>query len=186
MKKCAVCFLCLLLFSGCSKQPEEIKAGMELRSKLLQAESCSFETKIIADYGDKIHTFLMHCIIDSAGDISFTVIEPASISGISGKLTEEGGKLTFDETALHFDLMAEGQLSPISAPWILMRTLRKGYITSVCRENHAIRLSLDDSFNEIPLHLDIWLDSENNPKQADILYDGKRILSLNVINFEIL
>ena len=128
----------------------------------------------------------MGCVTDPYGDISFTVLKPDSISGISGKLTGEGGKLTFDETALHFELMTEEQLSPISAPWIFLNTLRKGYITSVCSENNAIRLSLDDSFDENPLHLDIWLDSENNPKQADILYDGRRILSLNVINFEIL
>jgi hypothetical protein len=159
---------------------------MELRSKLLQAESCSFEAEITADYGDKIQTFVMHCIADPNGDITFTVIKPDSISGISGKLTGQGGNLTFDETALYFELMAEEQFSPISAPWILMNTLRKGYITSVCRENNAIRLSLDDSFNENPLQLDIWLDSKNNPEKADILYDGRRTLSLNVINFEIL
>ena len=87
---------------------------------------------------------------------------------------------------IDFELMAEEQLSPISAPWVLINTLRKGYITSVCRENNAIRLSLDDSFDENPLHLDIWLDPANQPRQADILYDGRRILSLNVINFEIL
>ena len=186
MKKCAVWFLSFLLLAGCSKQSEEIKAGMELRSKLLQAASCSFEAEVTADYGDKIHTFVTRCIVNPKGEITFTIIKPDSISGISGKLTGEGGKLTFEETALHFELMAEDQLSPISAPWILMNTLRKGYITSVCNENNAIRLSIDDSFEENPLHLDIWLDSENNPAQADILYDGRRILSLNVINFEIL
>ena len=186
MKKCTVWLLCFMLLAGCSKQPEEIEAGMALRGKLLQAESCSFDAEITADYGDRIHTFRMHCITDSAGDISFTVIKPDSISGISGKLTGNGGKLTFDETALHFELMSEEDLSPISAPWILINTLRKGCITSVCKENDAIRLSLDDSFDNEHLHLDIWLDSENTPKQADILYDGKRILSLNVINFEIM
>lgn len=186
MKKCAVWLLSFLFLAGCSKQPEEIKVGMELRSKLLQAESCSFEVEITADYGNKINAFVMDCIADPDGDISFTVIKPDSISGISGKLTGEGGKLTFDETALHFELMTEEQLSPISAPWIFLSTLRKGYITSVWKENNVIQLSLDDSFDENPLHVDIWLNSQNAPNYADILYDGRKILSLNVINFEIL
>ena len=39
---------------------------------------------------------------------------------------------------------------------------------------------------EDALHLDIWLDPEDQPVQADILYDGRRILSLTVTDFEIL
>lgn len=186
MKKCTVWLFCFILLTGCAKQPEGIEIGMELRSKLLQAKSCSFEAEITADYGDKIQTFVMHCISDPAGDITFTVRKPDSISGISGKLTGEGGKLTFDETALHFELMAEEQLSPISAPWIFLKTLRSGYLTSACLEDNVAHLSIDDSYAENTLQLDIWLDFQKLPKHAEILHDSRRILSLDVINFTIL
>ena len=159
---------------------------MELRSKLLQASRCSVDAQITADYGDKIHIFAMDCHGDSKGNLTFTVTEPDTISGITGILSEEGGKLTFDETALHFDLLAEQQISPVSAPWILLRTLRSGYMTSACAEEGRVRLSIDDSYEENPLRLDIWLNQENQPEYADILYDGRRILSLTVDHFEIL
>ena len=186
MKKFAVWVLLLFLLTGCSGPPDEMETGMKLRSRLLQASGCSFEAKITADYGDKIHTFAMNCSTNPAGDVQFTVAAPETIAGITGKLSAEGGDLTFEDTALHFDLLAEDQLSPISAPWILIKTLRSGYMTSACREEGNIRLSMDDSFEADPLRLDIWLNGENEPQQADILYDGRRILSVAVDKFEIL
>ena len=186
MRKCAVLVICFLILTGCSSQPKEMEAGLELRSKLLQATACSFGTRITADYGDKIHTFTMECHANSHGDIAFTVIEPEVISGISGNLSGDGGKLTFDGTALPFELMAEDQLSPVSAPWIFLKTLRGGYITSVGKEDGRILLSIDDSYEDNALRLDIWLNSENMPEETQILYDGRRILSVSVDHFEIL
>ena len=177
--------LCVFL-TGCSGSADEIQTAMELRSKLLQSVQCTFDTAIMADYGDKVHTFTMNCQSDGKGDLTFTVSKPDTIAGISGKLSGEGGELIFDDTALHFDLLAEGQFSPISAPWILMRTLRSGYITSACREVDNIWLSVDDSYEDDPLSLDIWLNAEGLPEYADILYDGRRILSVALENFRIL
>jgi len=186
LKYCVALVVLILLLTGCSSPLDELETGLELRSRLLQASKCSFDAEIVADYGDKIHKFVMSCQADSQGDLIFTVLEPETISGITGKLTGEGGQLIFEDTALHFELLAEQQLSPISAPWILIKTLRSGYMTSACLEDGSIRLSIDDSYDEDPLRLDIWLDSEKEPERADILYDGKRILSVAVENFEIM
>ena len=186
MKKCIFWALAFLLMAGCSGPPDEMEIGMELRSKLLQSSVCSFTAEITADYGDKVHTFALDCHSNSEGDLTFTVVEPESISGITGTLSGTGGALVFDETALHFELMADDQLSPISAPWVFLKTLRGGYIASACKENDGILLSIDDSYEDDALRLDIWLDSENTPNQADILFDGKRILSVFVDNFKIL
>ena len=186
MKKYAVWILIILLLSGCTGPPNEMERGVELRSKLLQSSRCTFTATITADYGDKIHTFTMNCESDSKGNLAFTVIQPESISGITGTLSGDGGNITFDDAALHFELMADNQLSPISAPWILLKTLRSGNMTSACTENENIRLSMDDSYEENPLRLDLWLNPENKPVQADILYDGRRVLSVCVANFEIL
>ena len=185
MKKWAVLVL-LFFLSGCSGVPEEMETAMELRSRLLQSSGCSFTAKITGDYGDKVHTFLMECQADAKGDISFTVTEPATISGITGKLSGKEGALTFGDTALCFELLADGQLSPVSAPWVLMNTLRSGAITAVGREDKELRLSVDDSYEDDPLRLDIWLDGDNLPKTADIFYDGRRILSVSLDTFRIL
>lgn len=185
MKKLGVLFILLVFLAGCSNTSKEIERGMALRSRILKCSSCAFDAQITADYGDKIYTFSMTCLGNPQGDIAFTVTAPESISGITGTVSEEGGKLTFDDTALQFDLMADDQVTPVSAPWIFLKTLRSGYLTSACAEKEGIRLTIDDSYEEDALQLDIWLNEEDIPNRAEILYDGRRILSLDVQNFVI-
>lgn len=175
--------LVVVILSGCGKNTSEIERAMALRSKLLKADSCSFAVKITADYGDKLNVFSVECQGNNEGDVSFSVIQPETISGISGTITEEHGALTFDDKVLYFDKMAEDQISPVTAPWIFFRTLRSGNITSTCMEDEYLRISMDDSYEENELHLDIWLDQQDSPVRAEIVYDGQRILSLEVEKF---
>ena len=183
MRFFAVCFL-LLLLTGCSEN-KEIEEGLALRSRLLQSEQCSFSVDILADNGQQISEFSMDCTADAKGNILFTVTEPESISGISGKLSAQGGALTFADTALDFGLFPQDDISPVSAPWIFLNTLRSGCITSACEEEGRIRLSVDDSYEEDALRLDIRLDAGNLPERAEVLSNGRRILTLDVRNFTI-
>ncbi len=185
MKRAALAVLAVcLVFTGCSGTQENIDRAIGLRSQLLN-HGCSFTAQITADYGDKVHTFTMDCQGDAQGNLSFTVTQPESIAGITGTVGTEGGKLTFDDAALHFELLADGQVTPVSAPWILLKTLRGGYLTAAGIEGELLRLTIDDSYEENAMQLDIWLDGSDRPVQADILYDGRRILSLSVSNFQI-
>lgn len=186
MKKIGVLCLFLFLIAGCADASNEMERGMMLRSSLLQSSGCSFDAEITADYGAEVYQFEMKCISDSAGNLQFTVTAPASISGITGEISQSCGKLIFEEKALEFDLMADDRLSPVSVPWIFVKTLRSGYITSVGMEDNFLRLTIDDSYDDDALHLDIWLDENNVPIHADVLHDGCSILSLNIENFVIL
>ncbi len=176
----------LVLLSGCSGSTRELERGMSLRTRLLQGTSCTMETEITADYGDKVHNFGIRSQSDPKGDLTFTVTQPETVSGITGKIGEEGGKLTFDDTALHFELLTDDQITPISAPWILLKTLRGGNLTSACQEDDLLHLTMEDSFEDDALVLDIWLNAKDEPVRSEILYDGRRILSLHVTSFEIL
>ena len=184
MRKFAVCLL-LLLLSGCAEH-DELQTGMELRSRLLQCNQCSFSADIQADNGETLSDFSVDCTADAKGSIRFTVTAPESISGISGTLSADRGALTFDDMALDFGLFPEGELSPVSAPWIFLNTLRSGNLVSACKEEEGIRLSVDDSYDEDALRLDIWLEDSSLPVRAEVLRDGRRILTLDVRSFTIL
>ena len=116
--------------------------------------------------------------------MTFTVQQPEAIAGITGTVSATGGKLTFDKEALAFEWMADGQITPVAAPWVLMHTLRSGYLTSCGREGEILRMAIDDSYADDALHLDIWLDEQDLPKYAEILWQGRRILSIKVKNFQ--
>ena len=175
--------LCLVVFlTACSGKNEELDRAMGLRAKML-AQAVAFDTKITADYGDLTYTFSMHCQADTQGNMTFQVTEPETIAGITGTVSKEGGKLTFDGQALAFDLMADGQISPVSAPWVLIQTLRGGYLTSCNMENDRLRVSIDDRYEDDALHLEVWLQSDDQPVCAEVYWQGRRLLTLEISNF---
>lgn len=184
MKKIGLIMACFLLLLGCSKENGGLNKAMELRTSLLNS-ACRFEATITADFGDKTYTFTMECAADDQGNITFTVLAPESIAGISGTVQSQGGALTFDDTALAFPLEADGLLSPVSGPWVMIQALRSGYIRSCGQEEGLWRVTVDDSFQEDALTLDIWLDEEGLPVRADIYEENRRILAFEVKDFRI-
>ena len=185
MKRILLIVLSVLLLSGCTADRALENRALALRSKLLNSNACSFDAVVTADYGDKLYSFSLNCAVEGAGIMTFTVSQPETISGITGTISLQGGKLTFDDKVLSFSLLADEQLSPVSAPWILYKTLTGGYLTSCVQEGDYLRLSLDDSYEEDALHLDVWLGAGDLPMQAEILYDNRRILTLQIENFRI-
>ena len=185
MKRLVAAMLVSLFLVGCGSHHEELERVMGLRAALLGSGGCTFDAKITADYGEVSFAFSMACQADGQGNMTFTVKEPESIAGITGSVSAQGGKLTFDDTALAFDLLAEGQVTPVTAPWLLVKTLRGGYVTSCGMEEEKLRVSIDDSYEEDALRLDIWLDDKDMPIYGEILWAERRILSMEIINFQI-
>ena len=161
-------------------------AGLSLRSSILSATGCTFDATVTADYGNQTYTFAMGCEFDAHGNLTFTVRSPQTIAGISGTVGTEGGALRFDDTALSFPLLADEQLSPVSAPWVFMKTLRSGFITSAGKDGELLRLIIDETYEQKTVTAHVWLDENTIPVQADLYWDGRRILTLEVINFQIL
>jgi len=186
LKRLITLLLLVAVLSGCGRNGEELDRAMGLRAKLLAAQGVRFDAVITADYGDKHYTFALGCTADSQGDMQFTVLEPETIAGITGTLSKNSGKLTFADQALAFDIMADGQVSPVSGPWVLMKALRSGYLTSCDTEGDMLRLAVDDSYEADALHLDVWLGEQDAPVRGEIFWQGRRILSLEVKNFKIL
>lgn len=187
MKKVLTLLLTAILLTGCKGENGELSRVMNFRASMLSGMGCSFQAVITADYQEELYQFTLDCRGDEQGTLHFTVVEPESISGISGMISAEGGKLTFDnEETLAFETLADGQVTPVTAPWLLIKTLRGGYVTSCGSEGDMMRASIDDSYQDGALRLDIWFDGEDLPRHAEILWANRRILSLEVTNFEIL
>lgn len=178
-----VLFLCFL--TGCSGQNEELDRAMELRAALLGCDECSFDAVITADYGDELYTFGMHCTGDNQGDLGFIVTAPNTLTGITGTFWGEKGLLTFDDFALEFPRLTDDQITPVSGPWLLLKTLLGGYLTSCGADGENLLVTINDSYEDDALTLDIWLSAENRPLRAEILYEGRRIVTMDIENFSI-
>lgn len=180
-----IVLLCALLLTGCAGSNGLTDRAVALRSALQGGNGCTFDAQITADYGDKTYTFAMGCVFDAHGNLSFTVLRPQSIAGITGIIASSGGKLTFDSHALAFPMLADGQVTPVSAPWLLYKTLVGGYLRSAAEEDDLLHLVVDDSYEDDALQLDIWLGAGDVPVRAEVLFENRRILTVEVENFVI-
>lgn len=172
----------VFLFSGCGDYNHISEEGMALREKL--SEGCSFTAHIVADFAETTYSFTMNCTVDKSGELKFEVISPESIAGICGSVSSSGGKLTFDDAVLVFPLLADGELSPVCAPWLCVRTLLSGYMRSSADEGERTRLTIDDSFSGENLQADIWVSKNGFPEYAEFLWNNHKILSVRFENFK--
>ena len=182
LKRIIAVGILLLFLCGCGVQQSELDPALKLRSKL-QTAGCRFDAEITADYGDKTYQFSLNCEADASGNVCFTVLSPETISGITGKIQQGSGSLTFDDTALAFSILADGLASPVSGPWVMLKALRSGYIRSGCMEDGLLRLTVNDSYEQNAQTLDIWLDENCQPIRADVFAENRRILTITVKSF---
>lgn len=185
MKKCIslVVVLTLLMFSGCGNDSDVVDGVVSLRNKVLSSVSCSFIADVTVDYGESLYSFSANCCLDSENNMEITILEPSSIAGIKASITAESGKLTFDEQVLLFETVADGQIAPVGMPWLLMEALRGGYISMCSSQAAGVFARIDDSYKGTNFCLDLRLDNQNMPVSAEIIWEGKRIVSMTIMDF---
>ncbi len=162
-----------------------ISQAVTLRKEVLAANRCTFRGEIIADYEDYVYKFTLDCEVDSNGDLLFSIVEPESIAGIDGRISRDGGALTFDDKVLAFPTLADNELTPVSTPWIFINTLRSGNLTGCSQLGDDVCVYIDDSYEEYPLQLEIYTDSQMRPNGVEIVWQNRRILSMKVQDFTI-
>lgn len=175
----------LLMLSGCKGSGDSLDRAVALRNRILRADGCSLTATVTADYGEQIYVFKMDCKTDKEGNLSFTVTEPATIAGITGKISGTGGAITFDDKVLAFQTIADGLATPVTAPWLLMKTLRSGYLKDAAETEQGFEMSIDDSYAEESLQLRIHTAGDL-PASAEIFWQSRRILTIAVENFSFL
>ena len=182
MKRVVCVFLMLLTLSGCSGETQEMNRCLSLRERLL-VNGCSFAANLTSDFGDKVFSFSMQCTVNDQGTLRFTVIAPEEISGIGGTIHAGKGELEYEDTILAFPMLAEGELAPVSAPWLLVSSLRGGYLTSCGMDEDILRITVHDSYEEDSLLLDVWVNEDDCPIYAEIFWHGRRVVSMEIKDF---
>jgi hypothetical protein len=114
--------------------------------------------------------------------MEFTVCAPDEIEDIRGTVSGSGGTVEFEDVVLGYPLLAQGRLSPLAAPWVSVKALREGCIVAVGREGETLHLTIDDSYGENALTLDVWL-KEGQVEEAEIAWEGRRCVTMTVDDF---
>jgi len=185
MKRIVFVIMLALFLHGCSAENVQMDQAIQLR-RTLSEKSCAFTVSVVANHESEIFSFSARCQSEINGDLSFTVLKPESIRDLSGCIQGGNGKLTFEDAVIAFPIMAEGRISPVTAPWILLKALRGGFLSACGADEEFTRISVDDSYEENALHLDVWVDKENIPVRADVFWNEVLILSMDVTEFSYL
>lgn len=185
MKRLAILLLAILMLTGCSGENADMDRVLSLRQSL-QTNRCSFDVDVVADYLEEVQCFSLHCTADSQGKMEFSVTEPESIREIGGTLSGEHGELTYEDKILAFSMLADGMLSPVAAPWLVIRSIQSGYIVSCGDKNESLCITIDDIYEQEEFRLEVSISEEDIPIYAEIYWEGHRILSMIIDNFKIL
>lgn len=183
MKRLLVIMLVLICLSGCDSDGSGMDRALKIREQMITGKGYRFTANITADYGDKIYTFVLDCSSEGKDTLHFKVISPDSISGISGSISGKGGSLTFDDQVLMFEMLADGQITPVSAPWLFIKSLNSGYIKGCTTTDDGLFLQIDDSYLEDAMQLDIRINDRDVPVFVEIIWKNKRIISMEVEDF---
>ena len=186
MKRILAAVLLTVMLSGCGQQTGEMERAIALRSRMEQGSGCTFDATITADYGDEVYVFEMNCQVNAEGKLTFCVIAPESISGISGVIEDSGGYIVFDGKLLSFEMLADGLITPVSGPWLMIHTLRCGYIAACGQAENGIQIGIDDTYKDSPIHLEFWTDNNDLPLRGEVVWQERRILTIDVKNFAFL
>lgn len=183
MKRLLSIFVVLLIFTGCVGSEENIDRALDFRQKLLQRKGCSFTCNLTADYGDILYQFSLDCESDEKGNITFKVLLPESISGITGTISVSGGNVKFDDTILGFPILSEDLPTPLSAPFLFITALRSGYIRTSDVKDGKLSLTIADTYDDDSILMNIQFDKQDSPVSCEFIWKGRRILSMEITSF---
>lgn len=185
MRRVLFVFLAVMLLGGCSNDKVRMEQALAFRNAVLAANECTFSAVVTTDYGDSIYTFGMACTSKKDGTVHITITEPETIKGITCTVAGKNGKILFDDKAVLFETLADGQITPVISPWLFMKAIRGGYIAYSGVKEKQMELRIDDTFSDTPFCTEIYFNENNMPVFAEILWQGRRIVSMEINNFSI-
>lgn len=158
-----------------------MQKALDFRTRLLESGGCQFSCMVRADYGERVYDFALDCSYDGE-DGKLTVTAPENIAGITAVVDGDDASLEFEGLSLRYGELANGHLAPLTIPWLLGSTWAEDYISLVGTEEEKTRITYLKGYHEEEITIDTWL-RDTIPVCAEISYDGRRVLTINIENF---
>ena len=184
--RCRLLSLLLLIvftMTGCAGHtPKTGQQALDFRTALMEQGGCSFTAQITADYGSRVYSFTVDCV-NEKDRTQIQVLEPESIADIRATVSADGTKLAFDGAELDFGKLANGHVSPITAPWLIHHCWIGEYIAWSGNDGDLERVTYLSGYDEEELTVDTWF-SDGIPIRSEVVYDGVRCLVLELSDFQ--
>lgn len=195
MRKTAACAqmiaLCLVL-TACGQSTdtgtEELALG--IRAEYIAMTGCAGETRLTADYGQRVYEYTLEFTYEKDGELVFTVVEPENIAGITARVKDGNTMLEFDGIRLETGELYGDGLSPIDGLPALLDYARSGYIAEcgmeTIGETRALRICCRDPENQPGKGTEatLWFNSDTHDlMRGEISSDGYTVVRCEFTSF---
>lgn len=159
-----------------------MQKAMDLRTALLE-QGCSFTAEVQAHLPEGTAEFTLDCTCAPDGTTTLEVKTPDSISGIKATVQPDGENASFDDVALDFGLLADGQVAPMVLPQLLYSCWTGGYIREAGKDKELLSAIYIDGYGDRELAVEQWFTLEGVPKAADYWFGVDNIASVTISSF---
>lgn len=185
-KQWATVLLCVLLVGCSASTGKPNQKALDFRTQLMNAGGCSFTAAISADFGERVYDFTLDCSYTMEDGVSVSVLEPESIAGIAATVSGDGAVLEYEGVSLTLGQMAQGNVEPLAAPWLLGQCWTQEYIAYAGADEDYERITYLRGYDDKELTVDTWLDPTGCPVYAEVVFDGVRCLTIEIQDFQLM
>ncbi|MBE6932103.1 MAG: hypothetical protein E7464_01800 [Ruminococcaceae bacterium] len=161
-----------------------MQTAMDLRTALLE-QGCSFTAEIQAHLPEGTAEFTLQCACAPDGTTTLEVSTPDTIAGISATVQPDGENISFDDVALEFGLLADGQVAPMVLPQLLFSCWTGGYIREAGADKELLSAVYLSGYGDRELAVEQWFTSEGIPTGADFWFGVDNIASVAISDFNL-
>lgn len=173
----------MLILTACRAPDGAMQQALRLRTELLQAGGCRYAADVSVHYDDVRFDFSLDCVCRSDGAAQMTVRAPQTLAGIAAELEADSARVEFEDTAVAFGLMADGNLAPMQLPQLLVQALCADYIEAAGRDGEGLRVTYLHGYDDAELTVDVWLSAALVPETAEVSYQGQMLASMTITDF---
>ena len=169
---------------GCSRQDKAMQTALDLRTALLE-QGCSFTAELQAHLPDGTAEFTLQCVCAPDGTATLEVTDPDTISGITATVQPGGENASFDDVALDFGLLADGQVAPMVLPQLLFSCWTDGYIREAGKDEDLLSAIYLNGYGDRELAVEQWFTADGVPTAADYWFGVDNIASVTISDFSL-
>lgn len=171
------------MLTGCRASGGAMQQALQLRTELLQAGGCRYAADVSVNYDDVRFDFSLDCVCGADGAARMTIRAPQTLAGIAAELEGSSARVKFEDTAVAFGLMADGNLAPMQLPQLFVQALCADYISSAGQEGDAVRVTYLHGYDDDELTVDVWLSGALLPEYAEVSYQGQMLAAMTITDF---
>ena len=159
-----------------------MRSAMELRTRLLE-RGCRFTAGIEAHLDDGTAEFTLNCACDPEGSVTIEVTQPETVAGITATVEPGAREARFEDVALDFGLLSEGQLAPMAIPQLLYGAWTGEYIREAGADGDRLTAVYLSGWGDRELVIEQWMTGDGVPTYADLWCGNQNAASVKLSDF---